>query len=83
VKSVSAAGQPSAFSAQMEGGWRLIRGVIDVPRTTTRIVAVQLIAGNGTSEITKILTEPEASSVATSVQGNVTDGTVCTAQPNG
>jgi hypothetical protein len=83
VKSVSAAGQPSAFSAQMEGGWRLIRGVIDVPQTTTRIVAVQLIASNGASEITKISAEPEASPVATSVQGNVTDGTVCTAQPNG
>jgi hypothetical protein len=83
VKSISAAGQPSAFSSQMEGGWRLIRGVIDVPRTTTRIVAVQLAAGAGTSEITKISTEPEASTVATSVQGNVTAGTACTAQPNG
>ena len=83
VKSVTAGGQPSAFSAQMEGGWRLIRGVLDVPRTTTRIIAVQLTAGNGVSEITKIVTEPEASTVATSVQGNVTDGTVCTAQPNG
>ncbi|HZV26472.1 MAG TPA: DUF4012 domain-containing protein [Acidothermaceae bacterium] len=83
VKSVTASGQPSAFSAQMEGGWRLIRGVIDVPRTTTRIIAVQLTSGNGVSEITKIVTEPEASTVATSVQGNVTDGTVCTAQPNG
>jgi hypothetical protein len=83
VKSVTAGGKSSPFSAQMEGGWRLIRGVIDVPRTTTMIVAVQLTAGNGVSEITKILTEPEASTVATSVQGNVTDGTVCTAQPNG
>jgi hypothetical protein len=83
VKSVTAGGQPSAFSAQTEGGWRLIRGVVDVPRTTTRIIAVQLTSGNGVSEITKIVTEPEASTVATSVQGNVTDGTVCTAQPNG
>jgi hypothetical protein len=83
VKSISAGGQPSAFSAQMEGGWRLIRGVIDVPRATTRIIAVQLSEGNGTSEITKILPEPEASPVVTAVQGNVTDGTVCTAQPNG
>ena len=83
VKSVSAAGQPAAVSAQMEGGWRLIRGVIDVPRTATRIVAVQLTASAGASEITKILTEPEASPVATSVQGNVTGGTACTAQPNG
>jgi hypothetical protein len=83
VKSISAAGQPSAFSAQMEGGWRLIRGVIDVPRASTSIVAVQLVRSTGATEITKILTEPEASPVATSVQGNVTGGTVCTAQPNG
>jgi hypothetical protein len=83
VKSISAAGQPSAFSAQMEGGWRLIRGVIAVPRASTSIVAVQLLRSTGATEITKILTEPEASPVATSVQGNVTDGTVCTAQPNG
>jgi hypothetical protein len=83
VKSITTAGQPSAFSAQMEGGWRLIRGVIDVPRTSTRIIAVQLVASAGASEITKILTEPEASQVATNVQGNVTDGTACTAQPNG
>jgi hypothetical protein len=83
VKSISAAGQPSAFSAQMEGGWRLVRGTIDIPRTSTSIVAVQLTAGAGASEITNILTEPEASTVATSVQGNVTAGTTCTAQPNG
>jgi uncharacterized protein DUF4012 len=83
VKSVSAAGQPSTFSAQMEDGWRLIRGVIDVPRTSTSIVAVQLAAGPGASEITTILTEPEASPVTTSVQGNVTSGTACTDQPNG
>ena len=83
VKSISVAGQPSTFSSQMEGGWRLIRGVVDVPRTSTRIVAVQLAAGAGTSEITKILTEPEASTVATSVQGNVAVGTACTDQPNG
>ena len=68
VKSISAAGKPLAFSAQTEGGWRLIRGVIEVPRTSTRIVAVQLVASAGATEITKILTEPEASQVATSVQ---------------
>ena len=83
VKSVSAVGKPSPFSSQTEGGWRLIRGVVDVPRASTSIVAVQLAAGAGASEITTILTEPEASPVATSVQGNVTDGTACTAQPNG
>ena len=83
VRSISAGGQPSAFSAQTEGGWRLIRGVIEVPRTSTRIVAVQLAASAGATEITKILAEPEASQVATSVQGDVADGTACTAQPNG
>jgi hypothetical protein len=83
VKSVSASGQPSAFSAQLEGGWRLIRGVIEIPRATTRIIALQLTAGPGVSEIIRILPEPEASPVVTSVQGNLSDGTVCTAQPNG
>ena len=57
--------------------------LLTFPGQRTRIIAVQLTAGNGVSEITKIVTEPEASTVATSVQGNVTDGTVCTAQPNG
>ncbi len=51
--------------------------------TSTRIVAVQLVASAGATEITKILAEPQASEVATSVQGDVTDGTACTAQPNG
>jgi hypothetical protein len=75
VGSISVDGQRTAFSADMEGGWRLIRGVVDLPRASARTVAIQLVAGPGTTEVPEVTTmiaQPQAIPVSTHVARRVT-----------
>jgi len=67
VESVTVAGQPVHFSADTEGGWRLIRGAVDVARASTAVVEVQLMGGHGASQLTALSVQPQAIPVTTGI----------------
>ncbi len=67
VGAVTVAGQPMHFSADTEGGWRLIRGTVDIARATTVVAEVQLIAGHGASQLTELSVQPQAIPVTTGI----------------
>ena len=67
VEAVTLAGEPAHFSADTEGGWRLIRGTVDIARATTAVVEIQLIAGHGASQLTDLSVQPQAIPVTTGI----------------
>jgi hypothetical protein len=83
VRSITVAGQKSSFSADREGGWEVLRGVVEIPRASFRLVAVQLVAGPAASSVSTVITMPQAADVVTHIEPNVTGETACPAQPNG
>jgi Protein of unknown function (DUF4012) len=83
VRSITVAGQKSVFSADKEGGWEVLRGTVDIPRASFRIVAVQLEAGLHASSVTTVIATPQAADVVTNIAPNVAGGSACPAPPNG
>jgi hypothetical protein len=67
VQAVTVAGEPIHFSADTEGGWRLIRGTADIARGATVVVELQLSAGHGASQLTKLSVQPQAIPVTSSI----------------
>jgi len=74
VRSVSVAGQPIGFASGTESGWRLIRGVVDVPRASSVVADVQLVGGHGASEVSAISVQPQAIPVVSGITPGAAGG---------
>jgi hypothetical protein len=70
ISSVTVNGNAQPFSSELEGGWRLVRGTIEIPRGSAVTVKINLrgqgLTKSNTSGVTAVKVSPEAYPVATS-----------------
>lgn len=79
VASITIGGTPTTFTSDHEGGWRLLRGSLDIPRQSSRVVTVQLTSATPGGQLSTVVVQPEAAPVTPHIVGAVTtNGSTCT-----